>query len=60
MIACQTCAHWIPKTDKWGTCPLANNKMYVHPKGFKCRHTQARYKGTRACKTRYEPKEDKC
>ena len=62
---CKDCAHWKHTHDMWGKCEIALNGQWftnytkLKPKGYSCRHTNSRYKGQRACKTRFIKQEVK-
>lgn len=60
MVTCETCAFWKRKSDIWGDClhpDCLTSYFLFHrpwaPEGYRCKHSRARYKHTKACKTRY-------
>ena len=51
---CQMCGDWTPTKKGWGRCASARlgwftNHNSILTKGYRCKHTNARQKNTRAC-----------
>lgn len=59
---CRDCSFWTRHSDLWGRCSKALNGTWFTnhtSRGeYKCRHTNARYHGQRACKVRFERREE--
>ena len=63
MNYCRDCSHWVRTSEKWGYCPLALNGEWflnrTRDRRYWARHTNSRYHGQPACKTRFLGKDKK-
>lgn len=57
MNKCCECKFWIKESDKWGKCNHIDCKDGMFAGGM-LKHTRARYKNNKACKTRFVRKEE--
>lgn len=57
-MTCEQCAHWHKESPIWGRCDVAKNGTWFRDRNkhgtWMARHTNARYRLNRACKTRFK------